>query len=192
MQRDEIDRRTKIIVDQYDGILPYHKVFYTLSIKENCSNALTAFKKFDNYLSNQEDEYAVSALQAALIYSSAISRYFWPSRTKNGLAKERGKQLRLALGVAAESPLSNRSLRNALEHFDERLDDYLVKLDAGYIFPTSIVGDHTLADEQPGHFFRLVDPVACCFVIFNQKYWYAEIREELDSLMTKFEPDSSL
>ena len=56
----------------------------------------------------------------------------------------------------ASSPLEDRELRNALEHFDERLDDFLLKDPVGYFFPGPSVQSHEIADEAPGQIFRLV------------------------------------
>jgi len=52
-----------------------------------------------------------------------ISKIFFPS-DKGSRHKRRGRQLRKAFKVADDSPLQNRALRNAIEHLDERIDDW--------------------------------------------------------------------
>lgn len=51
------------------------------------------------------------------------------------------------------SPLFDRELRNALEHFDERLDKYLASGLVGYVF-SEFVGPRPKENGVPGHFFR--------------------------------------
>ncbi len=51
------------------------------------------------------------------------------------------------------SPLFDKRLRNAVEHFDERLDLYLQEGIAGYIFPSMVLASR-VASEVPHHIFR--------------------------------------
>jgi hypothetical protein len=92
----------------------------------------------------------LNELQNIVLQGGALSRYFWPSRKESAA---RGEQLRLGLGVADDSPLKSRSLRNALEHFDERLDDYLKRGIVGTILP-EYVGRSPQNEEVPFHLFR--------------------------------------
>ena len=73
----------------------------------------------------------------------------------------------------------NRDLRNAWEHFDERLDEYFLENDSGYFFPTCLIGTHTLADEPTGHIFKLLDVKEKCLVLMGEKFFYAPIRTEV-------------
>lgn len=68
--------------------------------------------------------------QVLLSCAAAMSRILWPPRifgdkAKDARAKERGKELRSALALEAGHGLEDRELRNHLEHFDERLDDWV-------------------------------------------------------------------
>jgi hypothetical protein len=66
--------------------------------------------------------------------AAALSRYFWPTTTGNKkkqaeqleMRRMRGEKLRDIFKVTDDSPLCNRDLRNAWEHFDEKLDTYLI------------------------------------------------------------------
>jgi len=88
--------------------------------------------------------------------------------------------LRRAFALTDQSALRNRALRDFLEHFDERLDRYLLHHDRGYFFPSAQVGDSTLADEPDGHIFKLVDPRKSSFVLLGEKHDYAEVRKEVE------------
>jgi len=77
------------------------------------------------------------------------------------------------------SPLKDRRLRNALEHFDEKLDEYLLLNDTGYFFPTPLIDDSALADDATGRIFKLVDPKRSVLVILGEKYDFGLIAEEV-------------
>ena len=59
-----------------------------------------------------------------------------------------------------ESLLYRRELRNAWEHIDERTDAYFLDIDAGFFFPTCILGTHSLADDPAGHILNFLDAEA--------------------------------
>lgn len=63
----------------------------------------------------------LNELQNMVVQAGALSRYFWPVRAKHSA---RGKALRECFAMTEASPLFNRDLRNAIEHFDERIDEY--------------------------------------------------------------------
>ena len=72
--------------------------------------------------------------------------------------------------------LDIRELRNAIEHFDERLDKFLSDFPVGYIFD-ALVDSHHLADDPLAKIFRLIDPAEEVFVLFNRKYSFAGIAD---------------
>ena len=64
------------------------------------------------------------AAQGFLSHAAAISRILWPPRKKDDRARGRGEHLRAVLSVTDNHPLRTRTLRDHLEHFDERLDQW--------------------------------------------------------------------
>jgi hypothetical protein len=89
-------------------------------------------------------------LQNIVHQAGALSRYFWPTLEPY---RSRGKYLRSIFEVTETSPLKSRDVRNRLEHFDEKLDDYLKRKNTGEFFP-SYVGPCPPDDGMPRHFFR--------------------------------------
>lgn len=89
-------------------------------------------------------------LQNIIVHGAALSRYFWPVRKGHA---ERGVHLRESLNIDESSPLFSRDLRNAIEHFDERLDRYLSDGIVGIVIP-EYVGPKPSDDGVPGHLFR--------------------------------------
>jgi hypothetical protein len=99
------------------------------------------------------------------------------------LAKARGQKLRNAFSIGDASPLRHRKLRNAFEHFDEDLDNFLLKDPVGYFFPSAMVDDHRLADDELGNIFKLVDPSSGVCVLLGEKYEFGRIREEVQRVL---------
>jgi hypothetical protein len=184
----ERTRREALVVNEYQGILSYCEAFYLESIAYTAGRAVSAFIRFDEAISKKSgNEYVVAAVQEALTHVAALSRFFWPVR-KTALSDARGKKLREAFAVTDESPLQSRELRNALEHFDERLDDFLLEDHVGYFFPSAMVDDASLSEESIGHIFRLVDPGASKFVLLGTAYSFGELRlaaERIQSIAEK-------
>ena len=187
MDINEKERRAEIIATKFDGIFPPVEAFYILSIAYSAKRCLDAFNRYDALGKKEENaEDLVSIVQEAVGHAAALSRYFWPSphgKKKQPMLKElketRGEKLRKAFEVNEESPLFNRDLRNAWEHFDERLDEYFLENDSGYFFPSCLLDTHILADDPTGHIFKLLDIKEECLVLMGKKYFYAPIRTEV-------------
>ena len=71
-------------------------------------------------------------LQAFLSHTGMVSKLFSPP-TGNALSKDRGKKLSQHLNVLSTSPLINRAARNAIEHLDERMDNWLQNGKTGFL-----------------------------------------------------------
>lgn len=183
---DELTRRADIVVGM-GGVVPYAKVFYQLSIKYCVSRAYEYFERYEAARVNEDsDEIQVGFVHEALGHAAALSRFFWPSglgnKSLSKLRKARAKTLKDLYGIDNHSALKNRSLRDSLEHYDERLDRYLLENEAGTFFPTAIIGNADLADDSVGNIFRLVDPVKKVFVVMGAKHEFGAIQQEVERL----------
>ena len=101
------------------------------------------------------------------------------------MRQSRGRKLREHFDVTDESPLLNRDIRNAWEHFDEKLDTYLLSNDAGYFFPSPIIGHHETANEPIGKIFKLIDPENEVLVLLGNKFFYRDIRDEVERIFKR-------
>lgn len=81
---------------------------------ENLSNASTSFEYW-------------GAIQSILSASANVSKILWPRKKR----KVRGEYLRKLLNIDEEHLLSDRSIRNSFEHYDERIEDWFEEHDAG-------------------------------------------------------------
>lgn len=165
------------MIKKEKGILPMFEPFYLESIVHTADRANAAFERFDNALISGDlnKGLIVANIQEALTHIGELSRYFWPARD-NGISIPRGEKLREAFGLRDDSLLKDRKLRDALEHFDERLDIYLKQFPVGQLITTPIVGSiESLV--PPMRVFRMVDPARSTFVILDEKYEFGALRE---------------
>ena len=177
-------KRGAMIAEHCDGIHPPFEAFYIHSILYAADRAENAFQRFDEAVDTSANPgLIVATVQEALTHAAAISRFFWPMG-RTDLAKARGRKLRDAFGVDETSPLRHRKLRNAFEHFDEDLDSFLLEDRVGYFFPSPLVDDHHLADDELGNIFKLVDPAAGICVLLGEKYEFGRIRAEVQRILT--------
>ncbi|UYO46327.1 hypothetical protein KQX63_10070 [Rhodopseudomonas palustris] len=105
-------------------------------------------------------------------------------RAFSSLSRKRRFQEREALdcGNSSQSATTRRYRIASFatpEHFDERLDEYLLGDIAGYILPSPMVEDSDLADEAISHVFRLVDPKTKTFVLLGKKYPFGPMHDEI-------------
>lgn len=144
------------------GIWPPFEVFYIHSMMFNTQSAVSSIETLEVEFQKIPDEYTIedlkqlntelilNSLQNLIVQAAAISRYFWPVRKSH---EWRSTQLRNAFKIREDSPLKSRDLRNAIEHFDEKLDKYLEGGLVGVVLP-QFVGPRPYQDGVPGHFFR--------------------------------------
>jgi hypothetical protein len=182
---EERSERENYVVNQSDGILPMYEAFYIEALTYCAGRAGSAFERFDRALAEGLDQATIVATaHEALSHVAALSRYFWPAKGKP-LHLARAKRLREALGIDDSSPLADRGLRNVLEHFDERLDTFLLQDLVGYMFPGPLVGKATLNEDALGNIFRLVDPVSQVFVLLGERYEFGPMRVAVENILEK-------
>jgi len=172
-------------------------LFNTNSAFQSCRIAEKIIKKIsDGEIDPQEKkDILLDCLQNVVNQSGAISRYFFPSRDgvkgadKKTIHRDRGQYLSKVFGVKDDSPLMNRALRNAIEHFDERLDLYLQDGIVGYIFPSLILPAPENSDV-PHHIFRAYYLEEGIFEVLGERYEIQPIVDEvarIHDLLLKFD-----
>lgn len=169
------------------AIWPPFQVFYIQSMLFNSSSAVRSIARLDSIFSKLPEQITeedisrlptkaiLNELQNMVLQSAALSRYFWPVRKGH---EARAGRLREAFAIDETSPLFNRDLRNALEHFDERLDHYVATGLVGYVFP-EYVGAKPKEDGVPGHFFRAYFPDTGEFRLLNEEFKIQPLADEL-------------
>lgn len=179
-------------------IWPSHEAFYIHSMLFNTSSAMQACMKAIKYIEaisegkvgEQEikDE-LLDNLHSLINHSGAIARYFFPSRdspskSKSGqknIHKNRAEDLKSIFQIDETSPLADKRLRNAIEHFDERLDLYLENGIVGHIFPSLILFEPENTDI-PHHIFRAFYLKEGIFQILGEQYYVQSIVDEISRI----------
>jgi hypothetical protein len=117
-------------------------------------------------------------LQNLVVHAAVLSRYFWPVRSAHAW---RGEQLREAFSISEDSALKSRNLRNAIEHFDEQLDDYLEGGVVGHVIP-EFIGVDQETDGVPLHLFRAYYVDTATFQLLDKRYEIQPIVDEVAAL----------
>jgi hypothetical protein len=96
------------------------RIFLT-EIKRQCSYSLSIVTELNARLSanNLAPEPIIRLLDLFLGDVSRVSLLLWPKRRGDQV---RGSYLRKMLDVSDDNPLKDRTVRNAFQHMDERLD----------------------------------------------------------------------
>jgi len=117
-----------------------HLLLYLQEIQAQCRMARVAFDSLSRWLDGLPpaqtiEEGAVKTaaffrdMHSMLTHVGVISKLLWPIKEKRANTRERrGAELRARLGLPpADHILCGRTLRDDLEHFDERLDSWLLQ-----------------------------------------------------------------
>ena len=141
---------------------PPCQIFYLESLRTITNSAITSFERLvTENEANEEEKLSqrtfLDELQNIIQQGAALSRYFWPTKHKDErktlIFDSRAKFLRDHFDVSDSSPLKDRRVRNAIEHFDERLDLYLQTPISGNFFP-NYIGNKPTRDRIIYKFFR--------------------------------------
>lgn len=188
----EQERRAQTVSQVFNGIQPQWEAFYIHSILYSANCCLEAFRRYDTYRGDKgSPSLLIGALQEAIGHAGALSRYFWPPMLRDkkrpflaNMIADRGAKLRAAFTMSEASPLYNRDLRNVWEHFDEKLDIFLLNTLSGIFFPGPIIGSISDSEETTNHYFKLLDPSKECLVLLGKKYDFVEIQIEANRIHT--------
>lgn len=114
--------------------------------------------------SSSDDRRAVAVRLSAgitvcLAAAAFASKLLWPIGGGEW-SQERGRALRDRLAVTQGSPLKSRSVRDSLEHFDERLDQFAREATNGFgAFHWMVMSaEHGLGESNVMPILRYIDP----------------------------------
>lgn len=174
-------------MDTRPPIWPQYEAFYIQAMLFNSSAAVRSIIRLESIFSILPEhpttdvidklpvKIVLNELQNMVLQAGAISRYFWPVRKDH---EARGRVLRECFAMTKISPLFNRDLRNAIEHFDERLDKYFSHPAIGCFFP-EYVGCRPAEEGVPGHFFRAYFVDTGEFRLLDEDFEMKPIADEL-------------
>lgn len=173
-------------------IYPPYEAFYIESMLWHTNSALDAVKVVGDWIELviKEDEKALELpknklfeqLQLIVQHAASLSKYLWPIRgNEDSIHQKRGRKIRRSLQTTDESILKSRGLRDAMEHFDERLDKYLTENHVGEFVPHDVRAEIPKS-EVPLHIFKgfYINPRV--FVLLGKEYDLLPIVAEVERI----------
>jgi hypothetical protein len=95
---------------------------FLYEVTNQCKFALMAFEDLTQALSSNDTLRIWYSIHAFLAATGNISKLLWPIKPRY---QKRGAMLRKSLSIGDNSPLKRREFRDYLEHFDERLENWV-------------------------------------------------------------------
>lgn len=196
--QDDLDARPVPAFDARAAILFLEEIQRHCKIGSRAVMNVGLAARNDLYTNDDLFRHAGIAANAAAM----ISKILWPSpapqpkyeteaesTARKKFTKTRGRELRRMLGMTKASPLYGSQVRNAIEHFDERLDRRLMTPERNII--QSMIGPRqfVLIDSEPDSQFYLhrYDPDTTEYEILEARMVLADVRHAMDDLSRRVE-----
>ncbi|RWU07920.1 hypothetical protein EGC76_11840 [Pseudidiomarina gelatinasegens] len=186
------------------------KGVYVSEVKKQCEFGLAAVSYLNHALHQihndalQRDEQqfyhseVFRQTHSLLTHASNVSRMFWPplpkqkknetdehyeSRLLNIDKVVRGRALKSEYGLDDSNPLKNRSLRDHLEHYDERLDHWRNNSVNRNILSDTIGPPNAVVGLAESDMMRWFDPTRSMFRFRGEEYDLQAIASSIDQLL---------
>jgi hypothetical protein len=100
---------------------------YLTALEWECHSFHDALSAAEQCFADRQQRAGFTRLHSAITFAANVSKMLWPRQPpgRGAAARARGERLRLVLEIEHEPALTNVSLRNALEHIDERIDTWV-------------------------------------------------------------------
>lgn len=114
--------------------------FYALQVHDQAAHVRTAHADLASAVKDHDMARLWYSMQMLLGAAAMLSKLLWPANDdKAEPIRGRGAYLREHFKIGDDSPLKDKKARNASEHFDERIDDWVLGSEK-----------HSLADSNVG------------------------------------------
>jgi hypothetical protein len=125
-------------------------------------------------------------MDATLGALANISKVFFPPSNRSQ-AKRRGRQMREAFGVHDNSLLKERALRDAFEHFDERIDRWFQHSKDRAFADRNISppGGMVIGGMGPADFLRHFDPTTNVVSVLGDSLDLQALVQEVETLVER-------
>ena len=122
-----------------------------------------------------------SSIQSILVAAGNVSKILWPSTEYT----ERGEKLRELLKVDDSNILSDRSLRNHFEHYDERIEDWFKKQSSAVYSDLAVDPFKSIWGNVPTNQHRAYDPLTQTLTFRGESFDLAAVLKELKEIRIK-------
>lgn len=133
------------------------------------------------------------AVQSILTSAALVSKLLWMSnptpQTSSdpepdplvGIARERCKAVRKTLHIKSIPVLESRRVRNSIEHFDSRLDEFFEGIEAGVFVDRNIgpVSHAVVVNGKPPRFLRHIDPTTNTMIVLDESVDFGAVAKEV-------------
>jgi len=144
-------------------------------IAELAAKRLSAIK--DNF--DQIDVW--SSIQSILVAAGNVSKILWPSKEY----EERGERLRELLKVSDNNILSDRSLRNHFEHYDDRIEKWFKGKSSAVYSDLAVDPFKSISGNVPSNHHRAYDPLTQTLTFRGESFDLAAVLKELKEIRIK-------
>ncbi len=187
----DIDARAKLLLETRAGISPAGELVYIPTLIYFCFSCINSFDRFEVALHSGVSRWTTfSYLHETLIHAASVSRFFFP--VKHGKSKQlqklhiaRAIKMRTALNIDEKNLLEDRRMRDVLEHFDERLDRFLLENQGGVFQPTPQILDNDNFDTGFEKHFLSIIPSKQQIVLLNERFNYGDVVAEVRALLSR-------
>ncbi|MCE4268210.1 hypothetical protein [Rhodococcus globerulus] len=130
------------------------------------------------------------AAQSILTCAALVSKVLWTSSRAKDAGNERDRaELRMALGITSLPALKSRRVRNSIEHFDDRLDNFFSNAEGSSTIAERIIGpiDTITVGDIPVRYLRHLDLDDDTFTVLEDSVSLGDLTEAVDEVARKAE-----
>lgn len=165
---------------------------YLRYLRDECRYYVNAIYRLNLILQSQgsDVEGIFLHLRSAVSHAASVSRVLWPGQAKKASrASTRGQHLRRILEIEDTHVVRRRNLRDHIEHFDERLDDWAESsphrnLVDRLVGPRSAIGGDAITDQDILNHF---DPALASYIFRGEAFDIQELTNGVLDILRRVE-----
>lgn len=161
---------------------------YIDEIELQCRFAMYAYEKMIEAMKRRDLLNTFFYAHAFLDHVANVSKIIWPKSQDGSLRDpDRTRAILNALGIKELQPtefkiIEKRTLRNHLEHFDDRLKDWYEESESHNVVDMNIIPKGAIQGIEPIDFFRNIDPTTLVFYFQGKEYNLNEMYQKIVKL----------
>ncbi len=127
------------------------------------------------------------ALDAFIHNCAMLYKMLWPIKKNKPYQIARCERLRRILGVDDNSLINSKSLRNAIEHFDEKLDDWIQNQTCNGHIVEACIGDNVFSEYgvKKESFFSAYSRATKIYVFMGEEYRLEPMVRDVEHIFEK-------
>lgn len=131
-----------------------------------------------------------NSIQSILTAAAKVSKILWPcnNNKKHIERKFRAERLRNLLTISEDNLISKRTIRDHLEHYDERIDEWFKDKKSAVYTDNVIELPKPKWADFPRNYHRSYNPVTKILTFRGDSINIGEVLEELDKIILKCQP----